>query len=47
MILHEKISAQLPGWRERIHSLAKDHADVVVDTVTVGEVVGGSALGST
>jgi citrate synthase len=41
MILHDKISAQLPAWRERIRSLAKEHADVVVDTVTVGEVVGG------
>lgn len=41
MILHEKISAQLPAWRERIRSLAKEHADVVVDTVTIGEVVGG------
>ena len=41
MILHEKISEQLPKWRERIRSLAKEHADVVVDTVTVGEVVGG------
>lgn len=41
MILHEKISAQLPGWRERVRVLAKEHADVVVDTVTIGEVVGG------
>ena len=41
MILHEKISAQLPAWRERIKSLAKDHAAVVVDTVTVEEVLGG------
>ena len=41
MILHEKISEQLPNWRERIRSLAKEHADIVVDTVTVGEVVGG------
>ncbi len=41
MILHDKIEAQLPLWRERVRSLAKDHADVVVDTVTIGEVVGG------
>ncbi len=41
MILHDKISAQLPDWRARIRSLAKDHADVVVDQVTVGQVVGG------
>ena len=41
MILHEKISEQLPQWRERIRTLAKEHAEVVVDTVTIGEVVGG------
>jgi citrate synthase len=41
MILHDKISAQLPDWRARMRSLAKDHADVVVDQVTVGQVVGG------
>lgn len=41
MILYEKIAAQLPGWRERYKALAKDHADVVVDHVTVGQIVGG------
>jgi citrate synthase len=41
MILHEKISAQLPSWRERIKSLAKEHAEVKVDDVTVGQIVGG------
>lgn len=41
MILHDKISAQLPAWRERIKSLAKEHGDVVVDNVTVGQVIGG------
>ncbi len=41
MILHEKISAQLPAWRERMKVLAKDHAEVVVDHVTVGQIVGG------
>lgn len=41
MILHEKISAQLPAWRERFHSLAREHADVKVDDVTVGQIVGG------
>ena len=41
MILHEKISEQLPKWRERIRALAKEHADVVVDTVKISEVVGG------
>src|SRR5512142_1199635 len=41
MILHEKISAQLPAWRERIKNLSKDHGEVVVDQVTVGQVIGG------
>lgn len=41
MILHEKIESQLPAWRERYRALAKEHADVVVGHVTVGEVVGG------
>lgn len=41
MILHDKIAAQLPAWRDRMHKLAKDHADVVVDKVTVGQIVGG------
>jgi citrate synthase len=41
MILHEKLSAQVPVWRERIKTLAKDHGEVVVDTVTVGQIVGG------
>ena len=41
MILHEKISAQLPGWRERITALVKEHGDVKVDDVTVSQVIGG------
>ena len=41
MILHDKIAEQLPSWRERYKALAKEHADVVVGHVTVGEVVGG------
>lgn len=41
MIIYEKIEAQLPSWRERIRALAKDHAEVVVDTVTISEIVGG------
>jgi len=41
MILHEKIEAQLPEWRERIKALAKEQAEVKVADVTVGQVVGG------
>ena len=41
MILKEEITAQLPAQRERYHTLAKDHADVVVANVTIGQIVGG------
>jgi citrate synthase len=41
MILHEKLSAQLPEWRERIKTLAKEHGEVKVDDVTVAQVIGG------
>ena len=41
MILHEKLSTQLPEWRERIRSLAREHGEVQVDNVTVGQVIGG------
>jgi citrate synthase len=41
MILHDKIAEQLPAWRERIRALGKEHAEVVVDHVTVGQIVGG------
>lgn len=41
MILHDKMSAKLPEWRERMRVLAKEHGDVVIDKVSVGQVVGG------
>ena len=41
MILHDKIAAQLPEWRERVKKLVKDHGDVVVDQVTIGQIYGG------
>jgi len=41
MILHDKMRASLPEWRERMRALAKEHGDVVVDQVTVGQVIGG------
>jgi citrate synthase len=41
MILHEKMKANLPEWRERMRVLAKEHGEVVVDQVTVGQVIGG------
>ena len=41
MILHDKIAEQLPEWRNRYKALGKEHAEVVVDKVTVGQIVGG------
>jgi citrate synthase len=41
MILHDKLAAKLPAFRERMRVLAKDHGDVEVDKITVGQVVGG------
>ena len=41
MILHEKMAAQLPAWRERVRALVKEQGEVVIDHVTVGQVYGG------
>lgn len=41
MILHDKIAAQLPEWRERVRKLVKEQGEVVVDRVTIGQVYGG------
>jgi len=41
MILHEHISGQLPAWRERVKKLVKDHSEVVIDQVNIGQVYGG------
>ncbi len=41
MGLKEDFSAELPAWRERVSKLLSDHADVVVDQVTIGQVYGG------
>ncbi|MGD0878564.1 MAG: citrate (Si)-synthase [Anaerolineales bacterium] len=41
MILHEKIAAQLPTWRDRVKNLVKEHGETVVDKVTIGQVYGG------
>lgn len=41
MILHEKLSVQLPSARERVKSLVKEHGDAVVGHVTAGQVIGG------
>jgi citrate synthase len=41
MILHEKISTQLPAWRERVKVLVKEHGKTVIDQVTIEQVYGG------
>ncbi len=41
MILHEKIDAQLPEWRERVTKLVKGHGDTVVGDVTIRQIYGG------
>jgi citrate synthase len=41
MILHEKMAAQLPAWRERVKTLVKEHGETIVDQVTIGQVYGG------
>ena len=41
MILHDKISALLPAWRERVKALVNEHGEKVIDQVTIGQVYGG------
>lgn len=41
MTLHDRLASQLPAWRDRVKALNKDHGEVVVDDVTVGQIVGG------
>lgn len=41
MLIHDKIAAQLPAWRQRYKTLATEYGEVVVDHVTVGQVIGG------
>jgi len=41
MSIEKKFSEQLPSERERYLKLAKEHADVVIADVNVGQVVGG------
>jgi hypothetical protein len=38
MILHDKIAAQLPAWRERVTKLVKEQGEAVIDQVTIGQV---------
>lgn len=39
--LKEKLAEKIESWRPRIKDLAVNYADVVIDKVTVGQVIGG------
>ncbi len=41
MGLKADFTAELPAWRERVAKLVKEHANVKVDEVTIGQVFGG------
>ncbi|MBN2387992.1 MAG: citrate (Si)-synthase [Anaerolineales bacterium] len=41
MLIHEKIAAQLPSWRERVTRLARDYGEIVIGEVTIAQVYGG------
>ena len=41
MILKEKIAQQLPDFRARVTKLVKEHGEIILDKVTIGQVYGG------
>jgi len=41
MILLDKLSVQIPTWRERVKILIKERGDTVIDHVTIEQVYGG------
>jgi citrate synthase len=41
MIIKEKISAQLPAWRERVKRLVSEHGEDQIGEVNVGQIYGG------
>jgi citrate synthase len=40
-VLKDKLAAQIPGLREEVRSLAKEHGDKVISEVTVAQAFGG------
>jgi citrate synthase len=40
-MLKDKLAAKIPGWRDEIKSVLKDHGDKVVSEVTVAQAYGG------
>jgi citrate synthase len=41
MIVKDKISAQLPAWRQRVKRLVSEHGDFKIGEVNVGQIYGG------
>ncbi|HIE25419.1 MAG TPA: citrate (Si)-synthase, partial [Anaerolineales bacterium] len=41
MILHNKIDAQLPSWRNRVKKLLKENGNKMVGDITISQVYGG------
>jgi citrate synthase len=41
MILHEKLAAQIPVWRERVKKLVAESGDVKVGEVNISQIYGG------
>jgi citrate synthase len=40
-LLKEKLASTIPGIRDTVHTLAKEHGEKVVSLVTLGQVLGG------
>src|SRR5210317_2137343 len=40
-ILKQKLHEKIESWRPRTAKLIKKHSDVVVDQVTIGQIIGG------
>ncbi len=41
MIIHDKIAAQLPAWRERVNKLIRDHGSFKVSEVSIEQIYRG------
>ncbi|HUZ47010.1 MAG TPA: citrate (Si)-synthase [Terriglobia bacterium] len=39
--LHDKLAQQIPGLREKVHSIIKEHGSTVISEVTVSQAFGG------
>ena len=39
--LKDKLHEKIDQWRPRTHKLLEEHGDVIVDNVTISQVIGG------